>query len=56
MQDLDQSLPTININDPLITAIQNIIEKELELIKLNPEELMLIIEIVNGRRCPDWRN
>ena len=53
MPNLDKNLPRITLNDPLITAIQIIIDNELELTKLNEEELELIIGIVNGRRIPD---
>ena len=53
MPNLDENLPRITLKDPLITAIQNIIDKELELTKINDEELKMIIGIVNGRRIPD---
>ena len=49
----DLSLPRITLNDPLITAIQNIINKELKLTRLHEEQLKMIIDIVHCRRCPD---
>ena len=52
----DLILSRIALSDPLITEIQSIIDKELELRKLSDEELLLIIDIVNDRRIPDWRN
>ena len=53
MPNLDKSLPRISLEDPFITAINNIIDKELELTKINDEELKLIIGIVSARRIPD---
>ena len=49
----EDNLPKISLFDPLITAIQNIIVKELGFIKVIDEELMIIIENVNGREIPD---
>ena len=51
-----QSLPKITINDPLITAIQNIIDHQLGTAKLNQEELTSMVDHVNGLGMPDWWN
>ena len=50
---LDENIKKITLNDSLIIAIQCIINKELELIKLNDEEIKSIIDNVNGRKIPD---
>ena len=50
---LDENIKKITLNDSLIIAIQCIINKELELIKVNDEEIQSIIDNVNGKKIPD---
>ena len=49
-------LPKINIDDPFIATVQNINDQELELKKLNDDEIKKFLDIVDGRNIPDWRN
>jgi len=43
----------MNLDDPLITKVQSIIEQELKIDKLSEEELNSIVDVVNGENAPD---
>ena len=49
-------LPKITIDDPFIATIQSIIDQEQELSKLDEDEIKSILDKVDGRKFPDWRN
>jgi len=52
----ERIMPKITLSDPLIIEIQNLIDQEEEIIRLDEEELIEVLEIVDGRKIPDWRN
>ena len=52
----EQTLPKISANDPLFTSIQKLIDQEQEIDKLEEDEIYSVLEIVEGRKIPDWRN
>ena len=52
----ERFIPKITLGDPLIIEIQNLIDQEEEIIRLDEEELIEVLKIVDGKKIPDWRN
>ena len=55
-EPISTDLPKMNLDDPLITKVQSIIEQELKIDKLSEEELNSIVDVVNGENAPDQWN
>ena len=51
----ESGLPKITLDDPLIIEIQNLIDQEEEIIRLEEKELISVLEIVDRKHIPDWR-
>ena len=52
----ERIMPKITLSDPKIIEIQNLLGTEEEIIRLDEEELIEVMKIVDGRKIPDWRN
>ena len=44
----------INIDDPLITALEIVIDEQLGHVKLNKDEILSVIKVVNDEDLKDW--
>ena len=44
----------INIDDPLITALEVVIDEQLGYVKLSKDDILSVIKVVNDEDMKDW--